>query len=130
MTPAATRATLLKYALELPGAWLDHPWGEDVVKVGKKVAVFFGMPEGSPYPLGMTVKLIESQPLALSQDGVTPAGYNLGKAGWVSVQFKSGMPTEMLREWINESYRAVASKKLQLEFLARDAEAQARMQRG
>ena len=124
------RKRLLEYALRLPGAWLDHPWGEDVVKVGKKVAVFFGMPEGSPYPLGMTVKLTESQPLALSQDGVTPAGYNLGKAGWVSVQFKPGMPTAMLREWINESYRAVAPKKLRLELVARDTEAEARMQRG
>ncbi len=119
--PDELRQRLLGYALTLPGAWLDHPWGEDVVKVGKKVAVFFGMPEGSAYPPGMTVKLVDSQPLALSQDGVVLAGYGLGKAGWVSVTFKSGMPFEMLRDWIDESYRAVAPKKLlgELEAAAR-----------
>lgn len=106
--PAELRGRLLDYALGLPGAWLDHPWGEDVVKVGKKVAVFFGMAEGSEYPLGMTVKLPDSQPLALSQEGVVLAGYGLGKAGWVSVTFGDGTPYEVLREWIDESYRAVA----------------------
>ena len=109
--PAELRRRLLDYGLGLAGAWLDHPWGEDVVKVGKKVVVFFGMPEGSEYPPGMTVKLSESSPLALSQEGVVPAGYGLGKAGWVTVTFAPGMPFEMLREWIDESYRAVAPKK-------------------
>jgi predicted DNA-binding protein (MmcQ/YjbR family) len=110
--PSELRRRLLEYALTLPGAWLDHPWGEDVVKVGNKVAVFFGMPEGSPYPPGVTVKLPNSQPLALSQEGVVLAGYGLGKAGWVSVTFGDGMPFDMLRDWVDESYRATASKKL------------------
>ena len=110
--PAEIRRKLLAYAQTLPGAWVDHPWGEDVVKVRKKVVVFFGMPEGSEHPVGMTVKLADSQPLALSQDGVVPAGYGLGRAGWVTVTFKSGMPYEMLRVWIDESYRAVAPRNL------------------
>lgn len=110
--PAELRRRLLDYALALPEAYLDHPWGEDVVKVRKKVVVFFGMPEGSEYPQGMTVKLIESQPLALAQPGVEPSGYNLGKSGWVTVRFSNDMPFEMLRDWIDESYRAVAPKKL------------------
>jgi predicted DNA-binding protein (MmcQ/YjbR family) len=82
-TPARLRKQLLAYALALPGAWIDHPWGEDVVKVGKKVVVFFGIPSNDP---GMSVKLPLSQPLALAQPGVTPTGYGLGKAGWVSVR--------------------------------------------
>ena len=117
--PSELRKQLLEYALGLPGAWIDHPWGEDVVKVGKKVVVFFGMPEGSEYPPGMTVKLPESQPLALSQEGVELAGYGLGKAGWVSVRFGPDMAFEMLREWIDESYRAVAPKKLVATLAAR-----------
>ena len=116
--PAELRTRLLDYALGLPGAWIDHPWGEDVVKVGKKVVVFFGRPEGSEYPPGMTVKLPESQPLALSQEDVELAGYGLGKAGWVSVKFGSDLAFEMLREWIDESYRAVAPKKLVAEMAA------------
>jgi predicted DNA-binding protein (MmcQ/YjbR family) len=80
--------------------------------VRKKVFVFFGMPEGSTYPVGMTVKLRESQALALAQPGASPSGYGLGKAGWVTIEFTEGIPVEMLREWIDESYRAVAPKKL------------------
>ena len=104
------RKRLLEYALNLPEAYIDHPWGEDVAKVAKKVFVFFGI-EGSGDP-GMTVKLSASQPLALAQSGVTPSGYGLGKAGWVTVRFSAGLPIEMLREWIDESYRTVAPKRL------------------
>jgi hypothetical protein len=54
--PRATRRRLLEFALRFPGAWLDHPWGEDVAKVGKKVFVFLGA-EDDPAHLGMSVKL-------------------------------------------------------------------------
>ena len=110
--PAELRRQLLDYALAMPEAYLDHPWGEDVVKVGKKVFAFFGMPEDSQYPFGMTVKLVESQPLALAQPGVAPSGYNLGKAGWVSIRLTDQLPFEMLRDWIDESYRTIAPKRL------------------
>ena len=104
----ALRKQLLTYALGLPEAYLDHPWGEDVAKVGKKVFAFFGV-EGSCEP-GMSVKLNFSHPLALAQPGVTSTGYGLGKAGWVTVRFSSATPLEMMREWIDESFRAVALK--------------------
>jgi hypothetical protein len=44
----------------------------------------------------------------------TPTGYGLGKSGWVSASFPKGQrpPMEMLRQWVDESYRAVAPKKL------------------
>ena len=104
------RRRLLDYALGLPEAYLDHPWGEDVAKVRKKVFAFFGIEGYADH--GMTVKLVESQSLALVQPGVSPSGYNLGKAGWVTVRFGPELPFEVLREWIDESYRAVAPKKL------------------
>jgi predicted DNA-binding protein (MmcQ/YjbR family) len=111
--PAELRRRLLAYALTLPEAYLDHPWGEDVVKVRKKVFVFFGMPEATvQYPPGMTVKLPDSMSLALAQPGISLSGYNLGKSGWVSVRFGDELPFEMLRDWIDESYRAVAPKAL------------------
>jgi predicted DNA-binding protein (MmcQ/YjbR family) len=109
--PKALRKRLLEYALGLPESYVDHPWGEDVAKVGKKVFAFFGTADGTDFGIG--VKLPESGPLALAQTGVTPMGYGLGKAGWVSVRFgDSTLPYEMLRDWIIESYRAVAPKKL------------------
>ena len=108
--PHALRKKLLAYALGLPDAHLDHPWGEDVVKVRNKIFAFFGMPDGDEP--GMGVKLPESNALALSQPGVTPTGYGLGKAGWVSIRLTDELAFEMLRDWIDESYRAVAPKAL------------------
>ena len=39
---ADTQARLRDFALSLPGAWEDLPWGERVTKPDKKVFVFFG----------------------------------------------------------------------------------------
>ena len=43
------RDSLLEFALSLPEAHEDHPWGETVVKVRKKIFVFLGE-DGSPTP--------------------------------------------------------------------------------
>ena len=53
---------LRKYALGFPETWEDFPWGERVVKVGKKVFVFMGHPDGR---LTLSVKLPESHTVAL-----------------------------------------------------------------
>jgi predicted DNA-binding protein (MmcQ/YjbR family) len=106
------RGRLLKFGLKLPGAWEDHPWGERVLKVGRKVFVFFGMDdwEGGP---GMTVKLIGSHAMALMQPGVEPSGYGLARTGWVSIKLlENDLPYDVLRDWIVESYRIVAPRKL------------------
>jgi predicted DNA-binding protein (MmcQ/YjbR family) len=101
-------AALRTYAFGLPGAWEDHPWGESVAKVDKKIFAFFGV-EGH---VKMHVKLPHSADAALSINGATPTGYGLGKAGWVSIPLDGELPPiEILREWIDESYRAVAPKK-------------------
>jgi predicted DNA-binding protein (MmcQ/YjbR family) len=118
-SPKQTHARLIEFALSLPGAWEDHPWGEVVAKVGKKVFVFLGTPDGT-HPLGMSVKLAESHQAALGVPGVAPTGYGLGKAGWVSLSFgESGVPIGVLTDWIEESYRMVAPKKLIKELDAR-----------
>jgi len=105
------RAQLLEFALSLPEAFEDHPWGESVAKVRGKVFVFFGM-EGSPRPR-MTVKLVESHGHGLSVDGSEPTGYGLGKSGWVTVPLEAdGVDPGLLCDWIEESYRIVAPKRL------------------
>jgi len=48
------REELRRFALGFPGAHEDFPWGESVVKVGKKVFVFLGRSGGG---LGLSVKL-------------------------------------------------------------------------
>ena len=100
---------LRDFALTLPGAWEDFPWGEVVVKVNKKVFVFMGT-EGSDNP-GLSVKLTDSHEHALSVEGAAPTGYGLGKAGWVSVPL-SAADADLLEDWIEESYRNVATKTL------------------
>jgi predicted DNA-binding protein (MmcQ/YjbR family) len=111
-SPARAHADLLKFALAYPGAWEDHPWGETVAKVKTKVFVFFGKPEGGG--LGLSVKLPQSGTFALGLAWVTPTGYGLGKAGWVTATFAPGKkpPLDVLKKWIDESYRAVAPTKL------------------
>lgn len=111
-TPARrAHAELLKFALAYPGAWEDHPWGETVAKVKTKVFVFFGRPDEG---FGLSVKLPQSGTFALGLDWVTPTGYGLGKAGWVTARFgpRGKIPLDVLRKWIDESYRAVAPAKL------------------
>ncbi len=106
----AAAAALRAFALGFPGAREEFPWGERVVKVGKKVFVFMGMPDGDG--LALSVKLPSSGPMALLLPFATPTGYGLGKAGWVSARFapSDAPPLALLREWIDESYRAVAPK--------------------
>jgi predicted DNA-binding protein (MmcQ/YjbR family) len=104
---------LMAYALSFPEAWQDEPWEGDVVaKVGKKIFVFFGSrDEGT---VGLSVKLPASAEEALAYPFTEPTGYGMGRHGWVSAQFARGdaPPIDMLEEWIDESYRAVAPKKL------------------
>jgi len=106
----AAAAALRAFALGFPGAREEFPWGERVVKVGKKVFVFMGMADGDG--LGLSVKLPASGPMALLLPFATPTGYGLGKSGWVSARFapSDNPPLALLREWIDESYRAVAPK--------------------
>ncbi|GGX07504.1 hypothetical protein GCM10010297_31530 [Streptomyces malachitofuscus] len=110
------------YALGLPGAAEEHPWGETVAKVNKKVFVFLGVDDGS-YPLGVTVKLKDetAHAHALACPGAEPAGYGLGKAGWVSIPLEpKGAPgAELLCDWVEESYRTIAPKRLAAELDAR-----------
>lgn len=105
---------LCDYALALPGAFEDHPWGEIVAKVQKKVFVFFGTEEGNAQGFGMAVKLPASGLVALELPFAEPTGYGLGKSGWVSVRFVPGElpPAGLMEEWILESYRAIAPKRV------------------
>lgn len=113
MKIAAAKAGLKKAALSYPGAWEDHPWGESVYKVGKKIFLFLGTDHDGDF--GLSVKLPHSFDAALSMfSWASPTGYGLGKSGWVSAKFVRGadVPYGMLLEWVGESYRAIAPVKL------------------
>jgi predicted DNA-binding protein (MmcQ/YjbR family) len=107
-----TMKELRKAALAYPGAYEEFPWGERVIKVKKKIFVFLGHDDDDE--CGLSVKLPHSGGVALQLPFVEPTGYGLGKAGWVSASFgkKDKVPLPLLLEWLEESYRAVAPKKL------------------
>ncbi len=94
-----------EFALALPEAVEEFPWGERVVKVNKKIFVFLGETK-----LGL--KLPASCDAALSVKGAEPMGYGLGKANWVVIPLDGALPPRgVLEDWIVESYRAVAPKR-------------------
>ena len=101
---------LRTHALSYPEAKEDFPWGERVVKVRGKVFLFLGKGEN----LSLSVKLPGSANVALGLSFASPTAYGLGKSGWITARFekRDKPPLEMLRQWIDESYRAVAPKRL------------------
>ena len=109
----AAHDALRAYALSLPEAKEEFPWGDRVAKVKGKIFVFLHL-DGDTGALGMSVKLPESSDAALELPWTEPTGYGLGRAGWVSARLpaKTKPPVDMLRAWIEESYRAVAGKRL------------------
>jgi predicted DNA-binding protein (MmcQ/YjbR family) len=113
---AGAREKVLTFALSFPGTAVDRPWEEnDVVKVNGKIFAFLG-PSGSRR---ISVKLAESHAHALAIEGAVPTGYGLGKAGWVTVPLRApGVSIGVLRDWVEESYRIVAPKRLVAELEA------------
>lgn len=104
---------LRDHAMTFPEATEDHPWGHIAVKVKGKAFVFLGGEKGES-ELSITVKLPSSRDMAADLPFAEPSGYGLGKSGWITARFeKSGdVPIDLLRSWIEESYRAIAPKKL------------------
>jgi len=104
---------LRDYAMSFPDAHEDHPWGHIAVKVKGKAFVFLGGDKNAK-ELSMSVKLPTSRDMAADLPFAEPTGYGLGKSGWVTARFtKVGdVPRDLLRAWIDESYRAIAPKKL------------------
>lgn len=104
--------SLEAFALSLPEAWLDSPWDSRVVKVRKKIFAFLSTADAEQ--ASCTVKLPESSEHALSYPESSPTGYGLGKHGWCSLRLRP-IPEderEVLFDFVEESYRAVAPKAL------------------
>lgn len=105
---------LHEHATAMPEAWEDSPWGDSVVKVGKKIFVFLN-PVDHPGPTwSISLKLPVSSAEALATTVSQPTGYGLGRAGWVTITLASSPKpdVDLLKDWIEESYRCVAPKKL------------------
>ncbi len=117
--PLAKVETFLRdRAMNYPEAKEEFPWGHRAIKVKGKIFLILAGAEtgGLDGTLTVTVKLPDSNAYALMQRYAERTGYGLGKSGWVTCTFRPGEepPLDLLDEWLEESYRAVAPKKLVL----------------
>ena len=111
---AQAESALKKAALTYPESYQEFPWGHCAVKVKGKVFLFLSNGKSPDGAFSLSVKLPLSGKLALSLPFASPTEYGLGKSGWVTARFHNGdnVPIDMLAEWLNESYRAIAPKTL------------------
>ena len=104
-------AALRGHALTYPEATEDFPWGHTAFKVRGKIFVTL-VADGDG--LRVSLKLPHSNTVALDRSFTEPTHYGMGKHGWVTSTFAPDEepPLELLRAWIDESYRAIAPVKL------------------
>ena len=105
-------AELRAFGLSYPEAHYKSPWpGHMDLAVRDKTFAYLSL-EGEP--LGISCKLPSSCAIALELPFTSPTGYGLGKSGWVSARFAPGEdpPLDLLKSWIDESYRAQAPRSL------------------
>jgi predicted DNA-binding protein (MmcQ/YjbR family) len=110
---------LRAWGLTLPGAYSKSPWPEhDDLAVKDKTFAYLPA-KGRPFSL--SCKLPYTGFEALRLPFAEPTGYGLGKSGWVSFNpGEADIPDiEQLKDWVEESYRAQAPRKLVKEFDAR-----------
>lgn len=94
--------------------------GEPTFRVRGKSFVFTN-PEAS----GISVKLPkeEAEAVVATDAAVTPTGYGLGRAGWISVSLParpSAARWREVEEWVRTSYTLVAPKSLARQVLDDD----------
>jgi predicted DNA-binding protein (MmcQ/YjbR family) len=112
MTPKQIETKLRAYAMKYPESHEDFPWGERAIKVKGKAFLF--MRAGAD-EISLSVKLPKSRDMAIDLPFAEPTHYGLGKHGWVTATIKKGAkkpPIDLLKAWIDESFRAVAPKKI------------------
>ena len=96
--------SLRKFALSLPEAWEDFPFGRSVIKVGKRPFMYLGVNRQGVATIAVKPRLTKQ---ALKLKSCTPTGYGLGLGGWVTVAMRqTDTPNDgVLRKWIKESYQ-------------------------
>lgn len=111
---------LRAWGLTLPGAHRKSPWPEhDDLAVNDKTFAY--LPKRGEL-FSLSCKLPYTGSAALELPYAVPAGYGLGKSGWVSfTPAQDQLPgLDQLKEWVEESYRAQAPRRLVRELDARE----------
>jgi predicted DNA-binding protein (MmcQ/YjbR family) len=101
---------LREFALKFPEAYEEFPWGHSAMKVKKKAFLFMSTDEEGRFSI--SVKLPQSRDMAIDLPFAEPTGYGLGRSGWVTAHLTDEKPLDLIKSWIDESYRAIAPKTL------------------
>lgn len=113
--PTRFEQMLRCHGMNKPGTTEAFPWGHRALKVrNKSFAFIVGEDDGS---VTMSVKLPTSCYQALALPFVSPTGYGLGRAGWITARIPasastSGIYATQALAWLDESYAALAPKRL------------------
>ena len=102
----AIESKVRDFALGFPEAYEEFPWGHSAIKVKKKAFLFMGTDENGRFSI--SVKLPHSRDMAADLPFTEPTGYGLGKSGWVTAHLKDEKSLNLIKAWIDESYRAIA----------------------
>ena len=106
------RDALRELGLSFPGAHLKSPWPthKDLAVQDKTFAYL--STDGEPFSI--SCKLPDTHEAALTLPHTSPTAYGLGRSGWVTATPPEDdmLPMELLEEWLEESYRAQAPKRL------------------
>lgn len=117
------RTRALALPLELPGATLTHPFGDDVnvYKVGLATATDTGTGRHAGGKLfamiglwgdpGLITLKVEPEvgPTLIAEHAAIEPGYHMNKRHWISVTLDNTVPDALLRELVEDSYDLVVS---------------------
>jgi predicted DNA-binding protein (MmcQ/YjbR family) len=122
------------FALSLPAAEEDGPWGQTAIKVRRKPGVppwrkdgegvygpmFLWLGHREAETPTASVKLTASYDAAVALAAATPTTMSgLGQWGWLTVPFDRPVDLPLLCDWVEESYRNVAPRRCVVELDAR-----------
>ena len=104
-----TEAELAAYCLAKPGAWADNPWSEEhhVVKVAEKIFAFLG---ADTVGVKCGSSRAEADEWLREFPGEASVMAYIGRSGWNTLAVGGGIPDEVIREAVDDSYELVVAK--------------------
>ncbi|HZF53205.1 MAG TPA: MmcQ/YjbR family DNA-binding protein [Polyangiaceae bacterium] len=115
---------LLQIVLRLPGAYEDRPWGSVHCKVAGKIFVGWGRHDDGEMEIGFRVSP-ELQSMLVASDPRFKIAKYVGKYGGVDMRIGPKPNWDEVEQFIVESYRIIAPRKLVKELDAQRGEGSA-----
>jgi len=111
MTNKKALDTLRAFGLTYPETHIKSPW-ENHADLAVNDKTFAYLPvDDAVFTISCKLKNTSEEALLLPFS--TPTAYGLGRWSWVTATISDGdIPLDLFKEWIDESYRSQAPKKL------------------